>query len=267
MDSGSLKRSGLAPRVLVCTGAQVRRFGEASIITPQMQPRSFTWRLFLFAAVGTTWSAAAPANWKLPDAPVGSVPVLVVYPSKIALALGATEPNLLAGARATDTEEGDLTGKIATTGTVNTRVPGAYPVEYNIVDLDGNRAPKVTRTYYVGSGLTFVANFNSFGEFTELSEKVPDDTPLERRVAVADMFDGLVERGYSGISFHPVTTLFGEVGFPAPPGVNLVAKDYRDAAPSPLPDGTDRMGWVVAKAHLRGLKAFANIQAFSHVAK
>ncbi|MBI4326417.1 MAG: DUF5011 domain-containing protein, partial [Chloroflexi bacterium] len=212
---------------------------------------------------------ASEVNFSLQD-PLPSdtePPVITVDPAKISVALSGPEPNLLFGVRAQDNRDGDRTSQITAQGTVNVTVPGAYTVRYQVTDASGNAAAPATRVYHVRGKLTFVANFDSYAELSELSEKVPELAEPENRATVAEMFDRYVEEGYGAISFHPVTTVSGRVGFAPSPGVDLAAKGYRDGAPPPFADGTDRLRWAVEQAQRRGLTVFANIQAFSHVAK
>jgi subtilisin-like proprotein convertase family protein len=53
------------------------------------------------------------------------------------------------GATATDAVDGDLTGSITTTGTVNINLPGTYTLNYNVVDSTGNAATPATRSVIV----------------------------------------------------------------------------------------------------------------------
>ncbi len=53
------------------------------------------------------------------------------------------------GATATDDIDGDITSKIKTTGSVNTRVLGTHRITYNVSDNTGNKAVAVTRTINV----------------------------------------------------------------------------------------------------------------------
>lgn len=53
------------------------------------------------------------------------------------------------GATANDPEDGNITGSIVTTGTVDTSVVGTYYKYYNVTDSNGNDAPQVTRTIVV----------------------------------------------------------------------------------------------------------------------
>ena len=62
-----------------------------------------------------------------------------------------------AGATADDAEEGDLTGDIVTSGSVDTGTVGSYIIAYNVSDSEGLAADEVTRTVVVqnrGGGCT-----------------------------------------------------------------------------------------------------------------
>jgi hypothetical protein len=79
---------------------------------------------------------------------VGSIPVITLTgASTINLNNGDTYTEL--GATATDVEDGNLTGVIATTGTVNTAVDGTYTINYNVTDSNSNNAVQATRTIIV----------------------------------------------------------------------------------------------------------------------
>ncbi|WP_156492207.1 DUF5011 domain-containing protein, partial [Oleiphilus sp. HI0080] len=54
-----------------------------------------------------------------------------------------------AGATASDSVDGPLTGSISTNNPVNTNIPGTYTVTYNVSDVAGNFAAQVTRTVIV----------------------------------------------------------------------------------------------------------------------
>ena len=53
------------------------------------------------------------------------------------------------GAKATDNEDGDLSGSILVTGEVNTKIPGVYKIFYGLKDSAGNEAVTITRTVFV----------------------------------------------------------------------------------------------------------------------
>lgn len=58
------------------------------------------------------------------------------------------------GATATDNVDGNLTGSIVVTGTVNTAAAGIYSVNYNVSDNAGNAATEVVRTVNVTESST-----------------------------------------------------------------------------------------------------------------
>jgi hypothetical protein len=55
------------------------------------------------------------------------------------------------GAAASDDTDGDLSGSVQTTGSVNTSIPGVYTIRYNVRDAAGNAAVEVTRTVRVAA--------------------------------------------------------------------------------------------------------------------
>lgn len=71
--------------------------------------------------------------------------------SSINLKVGETYTEL--GAKATDNLDGDISSKIITTGTVNTKVAGTYTITYTVSDTAGNVAT-VTRTIKVEAATT-----------------------------------------------------------------------------------------------------------------
>jgi len=74
-----------------------------------------------------------------------------------------------AGATAEDPEDGTITGSIVTFNPVNTAVPGAYVITYNVDDSFGNSAPEVRRVVIVvdpnapveDSGTAIITNLTS----------------------------------------------------------------------------------------------------------
>ena len=67
--------------------------------------------------------------------------------SELTLEAGANYTEL--GAKATDNEDGDLSGSILVTGEVNTKIPGVYKIFYGLKDSAGNEAVTITRTVVV----------------------------------------------------------------------------------------------------------------------
>ena len=77
-----------------------------------------------------------------------TIPVIsLVGSSTVTVAHGSTYSD--SGATATDNLDGNLTGSIQTTSTVNTSAVGTYTVKYNVSDAAGNAATEVTRTVNV----------------------------------------------------------------------------------------------------------------------
>ena len=67
--------------------------------------------------------------------------------SELTLEAGANYTEL--GAKATDNEDGDLSGSIIVTGEVNTKIPGVFKIFYGLKDSAGNEAVTITRTVFV----------------------------------------------------------------------------------------------------------------------
>ena len=90
-----------------------------------------------------------PPPAPVPNQTTGSIPVIAIV-GKRAAKLNTVEQNALyidRGATATDEEDGDISGSIVVSSTVDTSIPGDYIVSYDVVDSDGNSA--VTRTRIV----------------------------------------------------------------------------------------------------------------------
>ena len=72
-------------------------------------------------------------------------PVLTLKGSKtISMDAGLTYTD--PGYSAIDNKDGNITDNVVVTGTVNTRVPGVYTIQYDVSDRVGNKAPTQTRT-------------------------------------------------------------------------------------------------------------------------
>ena len=84
------------------------------------------------------------------DATPPMITLLGTNPASIEL--GSTYVD--AGATALDNIDGNITGSIVTTNTVNTNAVGTYTVTYNVSDAAGNAASPVTRTVIVSSDVT-----------------------------------------------------------------------------------------------------------------
>lgn len=71
-----------------------------------------------------------------------------------------------AGATAQDNYDGDISGNIVFTGSVDTATLGSYTLRYNISDSSGNAANEVTRTVNVVAGDTPVITLTGSGTLT-----------------------------------------------------------------------------------------------------
>ncbi|MDF9825899.1 MULTISPECIES: immunoglobulin-like domain-containing protein, partial [unclassified Breznakia] len=78
----------------------------------------------------------------------GNGPSLTVEPDYMNIPVGGTYDNTY-GVSAIDDEDGDLTSKVTSSGTVNVNEEGVYPVVYTVTDKDHNTATK-TRIVAVG---------------------------------------------------------------------------------------------------------------------
>jgi len=76
--------------------------------------------------------------------------ITMVGSSSIDINVGATYTD--AGATALDNYDGNITGNITTTNSVNTSIAGSYTVKYNVSDSEGNAATEVVRTVNVIAG-------------------------------------------------------------------------------------------------------------------
>lgn len=106
--------------------------------------------------------------------------------STIDLQVGDTYTEL--GATATDNVDGDISGNIVITGTVDTNTAGTYSKFYNVSDAAGNAATQVTRTINVtqptgGTCSTTVSSFpysegfeTSFGAWSQSTDDDMDWT-------------------------------------------------------------------------------------------
>ena len=84
------------------------------------------------------------------DGPIVNIPVITLNGNSVVnLNVGDTYNEL--GATATDVEDGDLTGSIVVTGSVDTNTAGTYQLFYNVQDNENNSAIQVVRTINVNS--------------------------------------------------------------------------------------------------------------------
>src|SRR6185369_16282644 len=87
---------------------------------------------------------------------LGSIPT-TNHPPIIAL-MGSSNMTVMTnstftdpGASASDEEDGNISGSIITSGSVNTLIPATYPITYDVKDSQNFSAPTVTRNVTVVS--------------------------------------------------------------------------------------------------------------------
>ncbi|MBW1296398.1 immunoglobulin-like domain-containing protein [Aquimarina litoralis] len=121
-----------------------------------------------------------------------------------------------AGATASDSLDGDITAAIVTVNPVDTSVPGAYTVTYNVSDAAGNAAVEVTREVTVSD--TTIPVISLTGNATVTVEA--GTTYSDSGATASDSLDGDITADI--VTVNPVDT--------AVPGVYTVTYNVSDAA-------------------------------------
>jgi hypothetical protein len=126
---------------------------NTSVVGPYTKTYSVTDSGGLSASVTRTINVVSAASANTPP----SITLNGSNPVSVTVGTSWTDP----GATATDTQDGNLTSAIVTTGTVNTSVVGPYTKTYSVTDSGGLSA-SVTRTINVvsGSGSNFTLTVN-----------------------------------------------------------------------------------------------------------
>ncbi len=93
----------------------------------------------------------------------GAVPEITLTGSN-SMNLTMADTYLEPGATATDDVDGDISGSIVITGTVNMDAAGSYIVRYNVSNTAGNAATEVTRTVTVSTVTYSLTVINGAGE-------------------------------------------------------------------------------------------------------
>ena len=129
--------------------------------------------------------------------------ITLIGASTINLNVGGTYTEL--GATATDNFDGDISGNIVITGTVNTAVAGTYFVNYNVSDSSGNAAAQVTRTVNVAPDTTppvitligaSTINLNIGDTYTEQGATATDN--LDGDISANIVIGGTVDTNTAG---------------------------------------------------------------------
>jgi hypothetical protein len=171
----------------------------------------------------------------VPAVSVDTVPpvLTLVGPLMVSIQQGSvyTDP----GATASDAVDGNLTGSITATSTVNSAVPGIYFVTYHVSDRAGNQATPLVRIVEVkaldmvppviglrGAGTVFV---NEGGVYTELGATAVDavDGDISNRVVISGTASTTVPGVYTLI--YSVADAAGNIATPATRTVTVVPTD------------------------------------------
>jgi hypothetical protein len=116
--------------------------------TKTYQTGSYTVKLTATNTSGGTATSQNTFTVTLPVAVDTTKPIItLVGDATINLTVG--DPYVDKGATANDNLDGIITSKIVKGGTVNTATPGTYTITYDVTDLAGNAATRVTRSVIV----------------------------------------------------------------------------------------------------------------------
>ncbi|WP_369821271.1 immunoglobulin-like domain-containing protein, partial [Oleiphilus sp. HI0080] len=130
-----------------------------------------------------------------------------------------------AGATASDSVDGPLTGSISTNNPVNTNIPGTYTVTYNVSDVAGNFAAQVTRTVIVAD--TTPPAISLIGSSTVNVEQ--GTSYSDAGATASDSVDGVITANI---------TVSGDTVDPATAGSYVIRYDVTDAAGNAAPQVT-----------------------------
>jgi len=112
------------------------------------------------------------------------------------------------GATATDETDGDLTGDIVVTGTVDTSVVGSYELMYNVIDEAGNNATTVTRQVNVSDEGTPTITLNGATDvYTEVFATYTDAGATANDPEEGDLTASIVRGGTVNINTVGTYTL------------------------------------------------------------
>ena len=126
------------------------------------------------------------------DTGAPSIALIGASPLNHELNTAFTDP----GATASDAADGDLTGSLIITGTVDPNTAASYTLTYNVSDSQSNPAPTVTRTVIVADTTAPVitltgsstVNVEQNGTYTELgataTDLIDDDTTLTATISI-----------------------------------------------------------------------------------
>lgn len=96
------------------------------------------------------WTSSSASSASPSTQPAATPPGLTLVPPRVVEAVVEIgTPYVDHGATAWDNFDGNITHRIVTNGTVNTRLPGTYDVTYDVTDRAGNAARAIRRVHVV----------------------------------------------------------------------------------------------------------------------
>lgn len=142
--SVTVRRSTSAYPSTISSGTAVVSGTPATSVTQtSLDDAVYYYSVFALDNTGNV-SAAATTSVTIDTTPPE---LTLVGSASVTLTRGSTYTD--AGATAADNIDGDITGNISTSNTVNSNVPGTYTVTYAVSDSTGNAATTISRTVTV----------------------------------------------------------------------------------------------------------------------
>ncbi|MCE2895507.1 MAG: DUF5011 domain-containing protein [Flammeovirgaceae bacterium] len=113
------------------------------------QTGTYTVKLTASNTAGGTATSENTFTVTLPGPPVDTTKPVITLIGDATINLTIGDPYTDKGATANDNLDGNITSKIVKAGTVNTAVAGTYTITYDVTDLAGNTAVRVSRSVIV----------------------------------------------------------------------------------------------------------------------
>ncbi|MFO0452592.1 MAG: immunoglobulin-like domain-containing protein, partial [Pseudomonadota bacterium] len=113
------------------------------------QTGTYTVKLTASNTAGGTATSENTFTVTLPGPPVDTTKPVITLIGDATINLTIGDPYTDKGATANDNLDGNITSKIVKAGTVNTAAAGTYTITYDVTDLAGNTATRVSRSVIV----------------------------------------------------------------------------------------------------------------------
>lgn len=117
--------------------------------TKTYQTGTYTVKLTASNATGGTATSENTFTVTLPGPPVDTTKPIITLIGDATINLTIGDPYVDKGATANDNLDGNITAKIVKAGTVNTAIAATYTITYDVTDLAGNAAIRVSRSVIV----------------------------------------------------------------------------------------------------------------------